>query len=186
MNISFVNDFSKNKDVPMSEDQILPFLNSIGKTVDKLVLSTVLFLGISDKELTGIRWSDIDFTEQNIKIFDGRLKRIRIAYGPLSFFEALQDYKKRSNIENGLVFPFTKYQFNRMLDDATKGFFGETRTWHAMRLSYLKSAAKKLTLQMVSENMGVSPSQLMKYFNTDSTKLKKALDTMISKDGGPL
>ena len=166
--MNFLSFVEKTDEDPIPADQLELFIGSISVSLERLFIETICRTGINPKVLTTLRWSDIDRLGCSFRIYDK--KHTRIIYVPDYI---LQKYLLL-NLSDGMpIFAYSDYTLKDILYRNTKRFFAKPKSWHSLRLTYLKIAhSKNIPLEVVAQNMGVSADSLLKYWSRSPDEVR--------------
>lgn len=176
--MQFINFLNKNEvpETPLTQVQVEDLLEGISVPKDRILFNLVLNTGMDYKELLQLRWDDISFRGEYIHVYDKQLKRLRTVYAPKGIFEELERYRGQ-NDGAGLVFDSTDYLLQQKRKEWTTRCLGFEVSWHKLRLTYITLAASKgIPLEIASENSGVSPTMLFKYWKRDGDYIKNIIN----------
>ncbi len=168
--------FTNALDVPLRKEQAQQLLaETTGK--DRALFGLVLETGMDPKELSLLRWDDVFETEFAIKTYDKRLKRVRTVYAPKDIFAILTKFRGQNE---ELVFPYSDYILQQRCKELTQRALGKEYGWHALRLTYITLAsASGIPLEIASENSGISPNMLFKYWKHTPVEIRKLMATKL-------
>lgn len=166
--MSFLNLMEKPDEEAIPNDQLELFLGSINVSLERLFIETVCRTGINPKILSQLRWSDIDRLDSSFHIYEKR--NIRIVYVPDYI---LQRYLTLNLSDGRPIFAYSDYNLKDILYRNTKRFFGKPKSWHALRLTYLKIAhSKNVPIEVVAANMGVTVESILKYWHRSPDEVR--------------
>ena len=158
-----------------TKEHITLMLNSL-VGLESIALEFIIYTGIRPQELITIKKADLG--SNTIRIYDVKLKRFRVVSVPQMLMKKLpngiHDY-------NQLIFNFSLYKLNEFLNTASHSVLGPTHTytWHSLHLFYIEIAnINNIPLEIVAENMGVSPNKLFKYFKSRIEKNKNCVNDL--------
>jgi integrase len=168
----------KQDETQINQKDIMPFIDSVKISMERLFIETVIKSGLPPKDLNHIRYSDIDFQSSAVYIYDKKQK-LHVIYMP---YELLTKYKALELKGSMPIFNYTEYNMNEMLKRHTQQFFGKPKSWHALRLTYLLTARDAgVPLDVVSENMQVAPNVLIKYWKHTPEEKRRYIDVVNEK-----
>ena len=175
--------FKKLNEKPIDNGHLVAFLSFIKMKQRRIAYSFALYSGLGINEVLALRWEDIDYAAQSVSIYDAKKKTARLVYVPKCLIELLKEYRKENGLK-GYIVQSTKYLLEKGLEDDSKEYFGDVKSWHTLRLSHIISAqASGCPIEIVSINMNVPASELVKYWQHEPSEIRMMINHIGENNG---
>ena len=133
---------------PMSylkTDEIIGILSCLHEEENRLLFRLGLELGARVSEISSLKWSNVNFQEKYVVIWDEKKDKYRVCVLPEDLWTLLREYSKHvDKRREDRVFPYSSKTLNRRIKQWAKDA-GITRRvrWHTLRHTYVVESRKK-------------------------------------------
>jgi len=133
---------------PMSylkTDEIVCILSVLHEEEERLMFRLGLDLGARVSEISSLKWTNVNFAEKYVVIWDEKKDKYRVCVLPEDLWTLLREYSKRvDKRREDRVFPYSSKTLNRRIKQWAKDA-GITRRvrWHTLRHTYVVESRKK-------------------------------------------
>ena len=133
---------------PMSyfkTEEIVGILSVLHEEQDRLLFLVGLELGGRVSEVSTLKWSNVNFGEKYLVVWDEKKDKYRVCTLPENVWGHLREYaKKVDKRKEDRVFPYSSKTLNRRIKEWAR-LAGITRRvrWHTLRHTYVVESRKK-------------------------------------------
>jgi integrase len=133
---------------PMSylkTDEIVGILSVLHEEEDRLMFRLGLELGARVSEISSLKWTNVNFAEKYVVIWDEKKDKYRVCVLPEDLWTYLREYSKRvDKRREDRVFPYSSKTLNRRIKEwAVKAGIERRVRWHTLRHTYVVESRKK-------------------------------------------
>jgi integrase len=126
-------------------EEIVGILSVLHEEQDRLLFLVGLELGGRVSEVSTLKWSNVNFGEKYLVVWDEKKDKYRVCTLPENVWGHLREYaKKVDKRKEDRVFPYSSKTLNRRIKEWAR-LAGITRRvrWHTLRHTYVVESRKK-------------------------------------------
>ena len=155
---------------PLKRDEVEALLNGVDNIQDHTFLVLGFYSGMRISEIISIEEISLNQAEGRIHIWDEKKNLYRDVYVPDIIFSILKRYiNSMTSRKDPRLFQFSKKTAERKIEYWTKKILGKTKSWHAVRHTYISlSRELELPMEVVMANTGDTAPTILKYYSRPS------------------
>lgn len=157
---------------PLKKDEVEVLLNGVDNIQDHTFLVLGFYSGMRISEIISIEDISLNEGEGRIHIWDEKKNLYRDVYVPDIIFSILKRYiNSMTSRKDPRLFQFSKKTAERKIEYWTKKILGKTKSWHAVRHTYISlSRELELPMEVVMANTGDTAATILKYYSRPSSE----------------
>ena len=157
---------------PLKKDEVEVLLNGVDNIQDHTFLVLGFYSGMRISEIISIEDISLNEGEGRIHIWDEKKNLYRDVYVPDIIFSILKRYiNSMTSRKDPRLFQFSKKTAERKIEYWTKKILGKTKSWHAVRHTYISlSRELELPMEVVMSNTGDTAATILKYYSRPSSE----------------
>lgn len=162
---------------PLTREEVETLLSKVDNIMDHTLLVIGFYSGMRISEIISIEDISLNEQEGRIHIWDEKKNIYRDVYVPTVVFSVLKRYlNSLKNRKDPRIFPFSKKTAERKIETWTKSILGKTKSWHAVRHTYISlSRELELPMEVVIANTGDTAATILKYYSKPSPEFIRGI-----------
>lgn len=153
---------------PFTQDEAVRLIGSTESLEERTLLVLGFTTGMKITEIASLEPINFDFPRGIVRIWDRRKHHYRNVYltdDTIGEIRLLID--TRSDNAGPRLFPHAVRTIESRFQKLTLSVFGKSRSWESVRRTYISTCAKvDLPVNIVVENTGETPANILKYYLT--------------------
>ncbi len=151
---------------PYSQEEVIKLLNSTENLEDRTLLLLGFHTGLKPLEIVSLEPINFEFANGIVKVWDRKKRIYRLINLPDETIGEIRLFiDTRKDTAGPKLFPFTAKTIEGRFQRHSLKVLGESRSWEAVRRTYISMAAKLgIPIKIVIDNTGEPPSTIVNYY----------------------